>query len=237
MNIEPHRPSKPHRGDAYVNVIYDAQERPFTSYPGQLTRYLCTRFNIERGLSILDVGCGRGEFLKGFIDCGLIGYGIDQSGEARRICPGADITRHDIGRDPLPYADDFFDIIFSKSVLEHFYYPEHLVQEIFRITKPGGRVITMVPDWEAVYKTFYDDHTHRTPFTKISLRDLMRIIGFTEVTAYKFRQLPILWRFPFLLPVSVATAFLLPRRLGRKSKFIRFSKELMLLSHAVKPVQ
>ena len=76
--------------------------------------------------------------------------------------PEAEILQSDLRNEPLPYEDNSFDYVFSKSVLEHFYYPEELVQEIFRILKPGGLVITMVPDWVSVYKTFYDDYTHHT---------------------------------------------------------------------------
>lgn len=59
-----------------------------------------------------------------------------------------------------PYNDNTFDIIFSQSVLEQFYFPEELVMEVYRILKPNGLVITMIPDWESVYKTFYEDYTH-----------------------------------------------------------------------------
>ena len=59
-----------------------------------------------------------------------------------------------------------FDVIFSKSLVEHFYYPEKIYQEMHRVLKNGGIIITMTPDWEINYKTFYEDYTHRTPFSK-----------------------------------------------------------------------
>jgi len=135
----------------YVAVVYNKEDKPFTAYPDLLARYLVTRYELSKGIEILDLGCGRGEFLRGCIRCGLTGYGVEQSSIAKSICPEAEILQADLENEPLPYDDNSFDVVFSKSVLEHFYYPEKLVKEIYRIIKPGGLVITMVPDWEAVY--------------------------------------------------------------------------------------
>lgn len=219
----------------YVDVVYNKEDRPFTQYPDKLARYLFSRYELPKGSKILDLGCGRGEFLKGFIRCGLNGYGVDQSALAKSICPEAEILQSDLENEPLPYNDNSFDAIFSKSVLEHFYYPEKLVLDIYRIIKPGGLVITMVPDWESIYKTFYEDYTHRTPFTITSLRDIFLIHGYDDVNVEKFRQLPFLWSLPWLKPFCSLVAFLAHRSLRPHSKLVRFSQEIMLLSTAVKP--
>ena len=219
----------------YVDVVYNEEDRPFTQYPDKLARYLSSRYELPKGSKILDLGCGRGEFLRGFIRCGLKGYGVDQSTVARSVCPGAEILQSDLEDEVLPYNDNYFDVIYSKSVLEHFYYPEKLVMEIYRIVKPGGLVITMVPDWESVYKTFYKDYTHRTPFTANSLKDIFLINGFDDVKVEKFRQLPFLWSLPWLRPFCSFVAFITPRSVRPYSKLIKFSQEIMLLSTAVKP--
>ena len=218
----------------YVAVTYNEKDRPFTQYPDKLARYLSSRYELPKGSNILDLGCGRGEFLRGFIRCGLNGYGVDQSAIAKSICPEAEILQPDLENEPLPYNDNSFDVVFSKSVLEHFYYPEKLVMEIYRVVNPGGLVITMVPDWESVYKTFYEDYTHRTPFTVNSLRDIFLINGFDDVKVEKFRQLPFLWSLSYLQPLCSIVALISPRSLRQYSKLVRFSQEIMLLSTAVK---
>ena len=217
----------------YVSVIYNQNDRPFTTYPDKLTNYLFNRFKFEKGKKILDIGCGRGDFLNGFIKCGLDGYGIDQSDAAKKFCPKAEIIIGNIDS-VLPYADNTFDYIYSKSVIEHFYYPEKLVKEIYRILKPGGVVITMTPDWETVYKTFYEDYTHRTAFTKTSLQNIFKIHNFENVCCEKFRQLPFLWKMPYLNFLSVIATKITPIPFSKRSKFIRFSREIMLLSSARK---
>lgn len=219
----------------FVAVTYNEEDRPFTQYPDKLARYLSSRYKLAKGSKILDLGCGRGEFLRGFISSGLNGYGVDQSSIAKSVCAEAEILQSDLEKEPLPCDDNTFDIVFSKSVLEHFYYPEILVMEIYRIVKPGGMVITMVPDWESVYKTFYEDYTHRTPFTTNSLKDILLINGFDDVKVERFRQLPFLWSLPWLRPFCFLVALIAPRSLRPYSKLVRFSQEIMLLSTAVKP--
>jgi len=219
----------------YVSVIYNEEDKPFTLYPDILARYLSARYDMKEGSRFLDLGCGRGDFLRGFIRCGLNGHGVDRSDAAKSICPEAEILQSDLANEPLPYDDNSFDIVFSKSVLEHFYYPERLVQEIYRILRPGGLVITMVPDWGSMYKTFYDDFTHRTPYTLASLKNMLLINNFKAVEVEKFRQLPFLWTMPWLVWFSRFVALVSPGSLKAHSKLIRFSKEVMLLSSAVKP--
>lgn len=222
-------------GKDYVAVVYNETARPFTEYPDLLTRYLVERYRLPAGARLLDLGCGRGEFLRGFRRCGLDACGADQSDAARRLCPDAEVRTADLENAAIPYDDDSFDVLYSKSVLEHFYYPERLVREMLRVLKPGGRVISMVPDWEYNYRIYYEDYTHRTPFTLTSLRDIKIIHGFADVRVERFRQLPFLWRRPWLGPLCGLLAWVTPSWARHHSKLIRFSKEVMLLATAVKP--
>lgn len=220
----------------YVAVVYNEKDRPLTNYPDKLSRYLFERFDLKKDVKLLDVGCGRGEFLSGFMKCGAVGFGVDQSRAAENYCPDATLKISDIENDGIPYDDNFFDVVYSKSVIEHFYYPERMVTEIFRVLKPGGIVITMCPDWEFNYRIYFEDYTHRTPFMRVSLQDIFLIHGFESVTVDRFRQLPILWgRGATLLPLAELTRVLAPNCLKPYSKWVRFSKEIMLISSAVKP--
>ena len=219
----------------YVSVIYNEIDRPFTQYPDLLAKYLTARFKLDVNSQLLEVGCGRGDFLRGFIRCGLTCHGVDQSDAARKICPEAEIIQANIEKS-LPYNDNRFDVIYSKSVVEHFYHPEKLISEMHRVLKPGGILITLTPAWEYVYKIFFNDWTHRTPFSKTSLRDILRVHHFHEVQAEYFYQLPIVWGNPWLIPLSKLIGRVTPWPMGNDIKFVRFSKEVMLLASAVKPV-
>jgi SAM-dependent methyltransferase len=221
----------------YVDVIYNEKDRPLTNYPNKLAKYLFDRYEMQSGQKFLDVGCGRGEFLSGFISCGIKGYGVDRSNSAEHYCPEANLSIVDLEKDSLPFENNYFDVVYSKSVIEHFHYPEKLVQEIYRVLKPGGIVITLCPSWEYNYRNYFDDFTHRTPFMLSSLRDIFRINGFDKVKTEFFRQLPYVWKWPWLMLFSELTRFLVPTSFKLHFKWVRFSKEIMLLSTAIKPIR
>lgn len=223
----------------YINVIYGKDVKPFTSYPSVFTKYLVERYDIKAGDHLLDFGCGRGEFLNGFIDMGVKGHGVDMTEAAKKFCPDAQIKKADIENDGLPYPENYFDVVFSKSVIEHFHNPDIMIKEIYRCLKPGGLAIIMAPSWEHNYRIYFEDYTHRTPFMKSSLNDILLIHGFSDVNVSFFKQLPILWgAFYWILnPLSFVTRFISPRYLSKHFKWVRFSKEIMLLSTSTKPVK
>lgn len=222
----------------YVEVIYNVTDRPLTTYPQKLTSYLFERFEMKKGDLLLDIGCGRGEFLKCFIEMGIQGSAVDQSDVALRYCPEADIQISDIEDAGIPYPDNYFDVVYSKSVIEHFYYPERMASEMYRVLKPGGIAITLCPSWEYNFKIYFEDYTHRTPFMKESLRDLQLIAGFDDVNVEFFKQLPSTWRDGSYLANLAAeiTRVFAPNVLKNKFKWVRFSKEVMLLSSSRKPL-
>ena len=187
---------------------------------------------MQKGQRILEPGCGRGEFLNGFRKMGMDVYGCDLSHYAGEDLDGIEVKQTDIENDPLPYDDNYFDVVYSKSLLEHLWKPDYYLLETRRILKPGGKIITLVPDWEANYKIYFDDYTHRTPFTKVSLHDIYRMCDYENVQVIKFRQLPVVWKFPFLNTFCAIISPFIPVRTS--NKFLHFSRELMLIGYGNK---
>ena len=214
----------------YLKIVYSEKKRPFTDYPPKLIKYLYDKFDLEPGMKILEPGPGRGEFLKSFKDLGLdvVGMDISDGSSDYFLKEEMELIISDIENEKgLPFPNESFDVIFNKSLLEHLYKPDLFLREANRILKPNGKIICLVPDWESNFKTYFDDFTHRTPFTTISLRDAYKMHQFKKVKVFKFRQLPILWRFPILNYLSMFIAPFVPRR--TKIKFLRWSRELMLI--------
>lgn len=216
----------------YLNVVYSEENTPYTKYPKKLAKYLFDSFDMKDKNSILEIGCGRGEMLSNFKELGLEVKGIDLSPEAPSFQKDIEIKVGNVEENILPYPDNSFDIVYSKSVLEHLNYPERYMKEAYRTLKPNGIIITLVPDWESCYKIYFDDYTHRTPFTKIGLEDILKIYSFNDVNVYKFRQLPLLWKYPVLNILSKIISPFVPIR--TKNKYLRWSKELMLVSYGRK---
>ena len=211
----------------YLSVVYDEKSHPYSDYPKKLCAYLFQSFGFKEGMKMLEPGCGRGEFLKNFKDLGLDVVGVDASPEAIVLVDGLDIKLCDIENEKLPFDDNTFDVIYSKSFIEHLYYPEKYLEEAYRVLKPNGMLLTLVPDWESNYKTYFDDFTHRTPFTKMALTDAYKMYGFKEVRAFKFRQLPIVWKYPLMNYFCAFISPFIPVR--TQNKFFRWSRELMLV--------
>jgi SAM-dependent methyltransferase len=211
----------------YLDVRYSEKERPYTDYPSKLTAHLSEEYlRGYRGGRLLDLGCGRGEFLHGFAQQGFQAKGFDRSRSSEPRYT-EEVVVGDYEQGGLPFGDAEFSVLFNKSVFEHVRDISPLLRECHRVLAPGGRMVSLVPDWMAQWRHFYDDWTHVRPFTLTGLRECIQSHGFEVREAVRFRQLPLLWEHPYLRPLSDAAA-LLPSAFKR-SKFVRFSKEWMLL--------
>ena len=59
---------------------------------------------------------------------------------------GLAARQFDIDAGPLPFADAAFDVVVSDSQLEHRFDPEHALDEMVRVLRPGGRLILLLPN-------------------------------------------------------------------------------------------
>lgn len=215
----------------YVSTIYNIKERPETSYPEQLAEYLLRGYHISGG-RLLDSGSGRADFAKAFAKAGLNTWAIDGSRYEKEYKDGVHyIGDFDLETGTLPFKDDYFDVVFSKSVLEHIHRPEKYLSEIRRVLKPGGLFIVMVPDWYTQMYIYYDDFSHVQPYTRKGMEDVLKVFGFENVSAEIFYQLPIVWKYPAIKIICRFLQFIGgPVKKLSRNKFYRFSRELMILA-------
>jgi ubiquinone/menaquinone biosynthesis C-methylase UbiE len=80
-----------------------------------------------------------------------------------------------------------FDRVQMSNLLEHLTIEEvnKTIVEIRKILKKGGSVIVIQPNYRYSYRTYFDDYTHRTVFSHISLIDLFSSHGFKVVLSQK----------------------------------------------------
>jgi len=216
----------------YIKTIYDVNKRPLNSYPEKLVNHLYQRFSLAPGMKLLEVGCGRCDHLKIYKTFGLDVYGLDFSQDAVDLTPEINIKECNMEKDTIPYPDEFFDVIYTKSFLEHLENPTNFLKEAKRVLKKNGTIITLVPDWESNMAIYFDDFSHKSPYTTYSLKDLYEIHGLRNSDVFLFRQLPIVWKFPVLNYLCAFLAIFTPHR--SKIKFLRWSKELMVVGVAKK---
>ena len=219
----------------YLDVVYGVDTHPHTAYPGQLAAHLCDRFSIRSGARLLDAGCGRGDFTRAFADRGVVVQGLDAARSESRLLEGVSVSYADFSSEPFPLTSNAYDVVFSKSVLEHLPDPDYYLEECMRVLKPGGRLILLTPDWPTQHDIFYDDPTHERPYTRVAICNILKLSGFDNVHAHHFYQVPALWRHPWLKPVAWLLQLLVPVRWKIRNHFIRFSIELMVLGTGVKP--
>lgn len=222
---------------SYTSVVYNETRTPITKYPDQLAGYLIKRFGLKPGNRLLELGCGRGDFTSAFKRAGLTCSGVDR--EPSNI-PGVEVKKCDLSKDPLPFEDESFDVVYHKSVIEHLYQPDHIMDETRRILKKGGKLIFLTPDWERQLKIFYEDITHCRPYNTTAVKDMLSMWEFENNLAEKFYQYPLFWRWPiFKFSGALFNPFLsvkLARWFTYKTnkKFFQFSIETMVLGYGVK---
>lgn len=106
---------------------------------------------IAQHSSIFELGCGSGRYALQLAEkyaCRVLGVDINESGvrTARRIAEAAQLSSRcrfeqcDASK-PLPYADGDFDAAFSNDVLCHIPSRPHILAELLRVLRPGGRFI------------------------------------------------------------------------------------------------
>ena len=106
---------------------------------------------LSLGQKILDVGCGRGFYLKvlSSLHLNLDIYGLDFNPEYLKLATEtlkeekACLLKGDITN--LPFKDNFFDRVIASEILEHIRDDQKAIKEIFRVLKPNGVAVITVP--------------------------------------------------------------------------------------------
>jgi len=119
--------------------LYLAEEERYAQYPWL---YEAAEFRHHKGESVLEFGCGTGSDLLQFAKHGARCTGLDVTpahlrlarqrlGNLAELCLG-DGTQ-------MPFTDASFEFVYSHGVLHHCDRARQVVEEMFRVLRPGGR--------------------------------------------------------------------------------------------------
>ena len=116
------------------------------------------KFSVKPGMRVLEIGCGEGGVLKGFINRGCIGVGVEL--DAPRVENANQFMAEDLaaGRVRFVVKDIYqvdtekdlggsFDIIILKDVIEHIHDQSRLIGWMKQFLNPGGIVFFGFPPW------------------------------------------------------------------------------------------
>jgi ubiquinone/menaquinone biosynthesis C-methylase UbiE len=133
-----------------------------------LYRDLIRRY-VRSGMRLLDAGCGRYlRFCREFAaDAHVVGIDLEETFECDNQRPPFAV-RGDIGALPLP--SEYFDIVISRSVVEHLSDPPRVFREFYRVLRPGGTVVIITPnkyDYVSVIAALTPYWVHRALVSRI----------------------------------------------------------------------
>jgi SAM-dependent methyltransferase len=143
--------------------------------------------HVRAGERVLDLGCGDGDFTAALAATGNDAVGADVAEAARARArarhPELEFVRIE-PHGPFPFADGEFDVVWASEVMEHVADTERWVNEVRRVLRSGGKLLVTTPNAGALRRLLAPPDPrgqHLRFYTRRSLRDLLKDMGFTFV--------------------------------------------------------
>lgn len=182
---------------------------------------------LPKGASLLDAGCGKGNYSV-FIDS--LGYkvvGVDIAPAAihaaREVTPGIHFEIASL-EEGLPFGDDEFAAVWCSEVMEHLMDVHSALTQINRVLMMGGLFVLTVP-YHGLFKNLaialYDFERHYNPYishirfyTKRSIKACLFRAGFTVILWEGFGRYWPIWMSLFVIAKKTSLPGPLPEIIG-----------------------
>lgn len=165
----------------------------FRAPRAHLTSIIRRHFPADRKSAIVDIGCGHGSLLFFLREAGYENTrGVDTSAEQAELAHRLGVAGVECG-DAMTFlrslADGSVGAVCLFDVMEHLTRSEAfaLANEVSRVLQPDGRCIGHVPNAEGLFgmRIRYGDLTHEQAFTKKSMGQMFRSLGFRRVDCFE----------------------------------------------------
>ncbi len=199
----------------HTAAYYSTEQDEFREVHAAEAHFLSRLTRFKPSGRLLDVGCGKGRWLKYLRDHSSFGAeGVEPSPEAAEFARkerGLDVRTGDVFS--AAYPDDSFDVVYLRNVLEHVAEPRALAKEVKRILKPGGVAAVHVPNdasfTNAVKRPLYRSGKipecgslffplHLTGFTPRSLDFMFSEAGFDRLGRETLSKVSRAYEFPLV---------------------------------------
>jgi ubiquinone/menaquinone biosynthesis C-methylase UbiE len=164
--------------------------------------------HVAAGATVLDLGCGAGEFSAALAAAGATPIAVDVAAEALRRAgervPALDARLWPAG-EPLPLEDNSVDAVWAGEVIEHVVDVAPWLSEVRRVLRPRGTLLLTTPDHgprtllalalsPRRFAAHFDPRSdHVRFFSRRTLRALLHDLGF-DAARLRARRATILAR-------------------------------------------
>jgi SAM-dependent methyltransferase len=183
------------RSKADPNTFFGTGYREMVRF---LTELHAHSFNVSRMERMLDFGFGTGRILVHFLPFAIQRYGCDVTPKAyawtsKTLGTHAQLSLTQL-HPPLPFSEDFFDLIIATSVFTHTPYARQpgWIAELHRILKPDGCVLATVLDFVEMPPAYLARGWHEKGDKRgIHMRTFLTPTKLTELWSSAFEVLEI----------------------------------------------
>jgi SAM-dependent methyltransferase len=179
---------------------------------------------VPRGATVLELGAGYAHFINNVDARRRIALdGSDITVEYAK--PGVEVLTQRCD-EPLPLDSSSVDVVFASNLFEHLSSAQlqATAREVLRVLKPGGRLIAMQPNYRYCAREYFDDYTHVSVFSHVSLEDFFSSQGFRSVLVVpRFMPFSMKSRLP-VVPAAIRLYLSLPVRPFAKQMLLAFEK-------------
>jgi SAM-dependent methyltransferase len=148
-------------------------------------------------MRVLDVGCGRGEWLELLRENGLDAYGVDVNFAMISTCraKGLQVEHQDVLTYLRNLPDRTLGAITGFHIVEHLPFSDlvGLIDDVIRVLKPGGLAIFETPNPKNLQVgacNFYTDPTHQKPLPSPLLQFMLEARGLCSVEVLPLHAFP-----------------------------------------------
>jgi len=130
--------------------------------------------NIE---TVVELGCGYGDFINSVKAVKKIAVDINDCKDYL----GSDVTFYKKNVIDLEFIKaNSVDLVFASNLVEHLVWEEidKMMYEIIRILRKNSKLILIQPNYRLCTSNYFDDYTHRTILSDVSLSDYLKSKGF-----------------------------------------------------------
>lgn len=171
--------------------IFERQEFPWTARPEHVrARVKLLRHSLRNHhapLRVLDLGCGAGEntllVAEALHPCAAVGVDWAPRPLGDAHTQGLPVVQALLDGADLPFPEATFDAVILSEVIEHLVDPDHTVDEVHRVLRPGGTFLVTTPNLAAWFNRLLLAAGVQPVFSEVSTRKVYGRPG-TEVVGH-----------------------------------------------------